>query len=188
MGHIVTGLLEDAKNQTFTAVSQGQTAWHITAWGYTRSITLEWSVNIMRSILTPGAAKAFTQKEVTIPVLEKFLPGKEESVGSRLTSRNKRTWKMADHCESCGTTECKLVRHADFVEAAKRKMRDKADPLAGKEQDVLLMISQLLEYVDLSRPKFRGNHFCSEQNGIASDHREYDAWSCITFSILILRK
>ena len=74
MGHIVTGLLEDAKNQTFTAVSQGQTAWHITAWGYTRSITLEWSVNIMRSILTPGAAKAFTQKEVTIPVLVEYLP------------------------------------------------------------------------------------------------------------------
>lgn len=60
---------------------------------------------------------------------------------------------MADHCESCGATECRLVQHPDFVEAAKREMRDKADPFAAKEQDTLLMISQLLEHVDLSRPK-----------------------------------
>ena len=67
-------LLEDAKNQTFAAVSQGQTAWHITAWSSTRSITLERTLSIMRSILTPGAAEAFTQQEVTIPVLAEYLP------------------------------------------------------------------------------------------------------------------
>ena len=60
--------------QTATAVSQQQTAWHTTAWAYTRSITLERTVNIMRLILTPGAARAFTQKEITIPVLAKHLP------------------------------------------------------------------------------------------------------------------
>ena len=28
-----------------------------------------------------------------------------------------------------------------------------------------------------TRPKLRGNHFCSEQNGTVYDHRDYNAWS-----------
>ena len=86
----MTGLLEDAKKQTFAAVSQGQTAWHVSAWGSTRWITLERTVNIMQSIMTPGAAKAFARKEVTIPMLTKYLP----LFNDRLHGRRKLIYAM----------------------------------------------------------------------------------------------
>ena len=74
MGPRAMDSVQNAKTQTREAVLDKESAWHHTAWAYTRSLSLEATLLILQKVLTSGAAQALSNEHVTVPVLDQLLP------------------------------------------------------------------------------------------------------------------
>ena len=68
-----TGLLNNANRQNSSTAFGDRSAWHHTSWVCAQLTTVEGAMSMM-TMLASGAGQAFSHKQLTIPILAKYLP------------------------------------------------------------------------------------------------------------------